>query len=67
MLLWALCMCRGREKKTDQNGPSVNQKTQLSFPISSGNTQRAALTRWIVGLDKNNYGIISSSDNPRLI
>lgn len=60
-------MWRGREKKRDQNEPSVNQKTQLSSPISSGNTQRAALTRWIAGLAENNYGIISSSDNPRLI
>lgn len=54
-------------KGRDQNGPSVNQKTQLSFSISSGNAQRAALLRGIAGLDENNYGIISSSDNPRLI
>lgn len=60
-------MCRGKEEKRDQNCPSANQKTQLSFSISAGETQRAALTQWISGLDQNNYRIISSSDNPRLI
>lgn len=65
----SLCMymCRGKEEKRDQNCPSANQKTQLSFSISTGKTQRAALIQWISGLDQNNYCIISSSDNPRLI
>ncbi len=60
-------MCRGKEEKRDQNCSSANQKTQLSFSISTGKTQRAALMQGISGLDQNNYGIISSSDNPRLI
>ena len=60
-------MCRGKEEKRDQNCPSANQKTQLSSSISVGETQRAALTQWISGLDQNNYYIISSSDDPRLI
>lgn len=59
-------MCRGKEEKRDQNCPSANQKTQLSFSISTGKTQRAALIQWISGLDQNNYRIISSSDNPRI-
>lgn len=63
------CMyiCRGKEEKRDQNCPSANQKTQLSSSISAGETQRATLTQWISGLDQNNYCIISSSDDPRLI
>ena len=64
----AACTCAGgKEEKRDQNCPSANQKTQLSLSISAGETQRATLIEWISGLDQDNYCIISSSDDPRLI
>lgn len=57
----------GARKERSKWAFCQSKKTQLSFSISGGNAQRAALLRGIAGLDENNYGIISSSDNPRLI
>lgn len=43
------------------------KETQLSFPISVGNTQRVSVVQSAGRLDWDNYRIISPSDDPGLI